>query len=314
MAQKVVIVGAGSVGATFAYALMQSGQAQEIVLLDVNPERAKGEAMDLQQGVAFTRPVEVRSGTYDDCRDAEAVVVTAGAKQNPGESRLQLAGRNAAILKEMVPKIMEKGFAGILIMVSNPVDVLTQLAWKLSGLPRSRVIGSGTVLDSARLRSLLSSHCGVDARNIHALVIGEHGDSELAAWSAANIGGVPMRTYCNQCGSCPSEEQYPKLLDEVKRSAYEIIARKGATFYAVGLALVQIIDAILRDEKRVFPVSTVLEDFHGIRDVALALPAILGRQGVERILDMDLSGPEMAALQESARVIKKSLDSILENG
>jgi L-lactate dehydrogenase len=310
MTRKVVIVGAGSVGATYAYALMQGGQAQEIVMLDLDRERALGEVMDLQHGIAFTRPVEIKVGTYADCADADLVVITAGAKQKNGETRLDLAKRNVGIISGIIGEIMFHQFAGILLMVSNPVDVLTQVAWRISGLPRKQVMGSGTVLDSARLRSLLATHCSVDPHNIHAYVIGEHGDSEVAAWTSANIGGVPIFDYCRQCNLCTPESRYPMLLEQVKHSAYEIIARKGATYYAVGLALVQITDAILRDEHRVLPVSSVHEDFEGIKDVALSLPAIVGRHGVERVLNIPLSKDERTALAESAMLIKKHSNEI----
>jgi L-lactate dehydrogenase len=310
MASKVVIIGAGSVGATFAYALMLSGQTREIVLLDQDRERAIGEVMDLQQGVAFTRPVDLKVGEYADCADADLVVVTAGAKQKPGESRLDLAGRNAKIIQAIVKEIVARPFPGVLLIVSNPVDVLTQVAWQASGLPRNRVIGSGTVLDSARLRSLISSNCHADPRNVHVNVIGEHGDSEVAAWSAASIGGVPIKSYCASCKTCPQKGNYTELLTEVKHAAYEIISRKGATFYAIGLALTQITEAILRDEHRILPVSSVIEDFHGIRDVALSLPALLGTHGIERVIDLDLAPEEQKALEASAAVIKSSLQKL----
>ncbi|MCD4812797.1 L-lactate dehydrogenase [bacterium] len=310
MNQKVVIIGAGSVGATFAYALMQSHLAREIVLIDLNKEKAQGEVMDLQQGIAFTRPVNIRLGDYSDCQDAAAIVVTAGAKQNPGEDRLALAGRNAGILNTMIPEIIKDGFAGVLIMTSNPVDVLTQMAWDISGLPRERVIGSGTVLDSSRLRALLSEHCQVDAANIHAMIIGEHGDSEVAAWSAATIGGVPIQQYCEACGRCAPVDKYPQLLEQVKNAAYDIIQRKGATYYAIGLALVQIVGAVLRDEHRVLPVSYVMPAFEGIEDVALSLPALVGRKGVEKILKLPLAEAEQAALRKSAFIIKQSYENI----
>lgn len=310
MNQKVVIIGAGSVGATFAYALMQSNLAREIVIIDLNQEKALGEVMDLQQGIAFTRPVQIRLGDYSDCRDAAAVVVTAGAKQNPGEDRLALAGRNAGILKKMIPAIVKDGFDGVLIMTSNPVDVLTQMAFDISGLPRERVIGSGTVLDSSRLRALLSEHCQVDAANIHAMIIGEHGDSEVAAWSAATIGGMPIQQYCEVCGTCAPNDRYPQLLDQVKNSAYDIIQRKGATYYAIGLALVQIVGAVLRDEHRVLPVSYVMPSFEGIENVALSLPSIVGRRGVEKVLKLTLAKEEQAALYQSALIIKKSYENV----
>jgi L-lactate dehydrogenase len=307
---KVVIIGAGSVGATYAYALLISGQAREIVLVDMDRERAIGEVMDLQHGIAFTRPVDLKVGDYRDCEDADLVVVTAGAKQRPGETRLDLAQRNAGIIRQIVREIMARPFGGILLIVSNPVDVLTQVAWQVSGLPRARVLGSGTVLDSARLRSLISAHCHADPRNVHVVIIGEHGDSEVAAWSAATIGGVPILEYCAQCRTCPAQGDYAQLLDEVKRAAYEIISRKGATFYAIGLALVQITEAILRDEHRILPVSSVIEEFHGLKDVALSLPALVGSAGVERVLDLRLAPEEMEALRASAGVIKSSLQSL----
>jgi len=310
MANKVVIVGAGSVGATYAYALMQGGQAREIVLLDRDRDKALGEVMDLQHGISFIRPVDIKLGTYEDCADADLVVVTAGAKQKPGETRLDLAARNADLVIGIVAEIMRSRFQGVLLMVSNPVDVLTYVAWKASGLPRGRVFGSGTVLDSARLRSLLSIHCRVDSHNIHGYIIGEHGDSEVAAWSAATIGGIPIRHYCAQCLRCPAEGHYTQLLGEVKQAAYEVISRKGATFYAIGLSLTQITEAILRDEHRILPVSTVLEEYNGIRDVALSLPALIGREGVERVLNLELAPDEMQALRDSARVIKSSLQTL----
>jgi len=315
MENRIVIIGAGSVGATFAYALIQSGQAREVVLVDMDRERAVGEVMDLQQGVAFTHPVQVRVGDYGDCRDAGVVVITAGAKQKPGETRLQLSGRNAKILESIIPQVVKDGFEGILMMVSNPVDVLTQLAWEISGLPRERVIGSGTVLDTARLRFLLSEHCRVDARNIHAMIIGEHGDSEVAVWSAATIGGIPIKKYCEACHICPSDAQhYEQFLVQVRRAAYDIITRKGATYYAIGLALVQICNAILRDEHRVLPISSVHEDFHGVTNIALSLPTIVSRKGVERVLPIELAPDELEALKHSAATIKNSLESIHQLG
>jgi L-lactate dehydrogenase len=310
MKQKIVIIGAGSVGATYAYALMHSGNAREIVLVDANHERALGEAMDLQQGGAFTRPVEISAGDYRECGNADIVLITAGAKQRPGENRLDLLRRNALIIRDIVSKIREQGFHGILLVVSNPVDVLTHVAWQASGLPRSRVIGSGTVLDSSRLRVLLAQHCRVDARNVHAFIIGEHGDSEVAAWSAATVGGIPLEKYCADCNTCAGKERYPALLEAVKRSAYEIINRKGATYYAIGLALVQITDAIVRDEHRVLPVSSVHSSLFGISDLPLSLPAIVGREGIERVLTLPLNAAESEALKNSANVIKNSLESL----
>lgn len=310
MKNKVVIVGAGSVGATFAYALAQNGSARHIVLTDLDRERALGEVMDLQQGTAFAQPVEITVGSPDDYADATAVVITAGAKQRPGETRLDLAGRNARILEGLIPQIVGSGFGGVLLMVSNPVDVLTQLAWQISGLPRERVLGSGTVLDSARLRALLAARCRVDARNVHAMIVGEHGDSEVAAWSAASIGGIPIDRYCANCARCPGQTPYRDLLHDVRRAAYEIISRKGSTYYAIGLSLVQIWNAIARDEHRVLPVSTVHPEFEGLRDVALSLPTVVGAAGAERVLPLNLADDERQALHQSAETLRSTLDRV----
>lgn len=307
---KIVIFGAGSVGSTYAYALMLNSSAHEIVLIDQNMERALGEAMDLQHGLAFTRPVLIRTGDYTDFSDADIAVITAGAKRNPGESRMELAGRNAKIISAIIPDIVKSGFHGILLIISNPVDVLTHLSWKLSGFPRNRVLGSGTVLDSTRLRSLLSMHCGVDARNIHAIIIGEHGDSEFALWSSATIGGMPISRYCDTCRKCAPEERYPGFLKQVKQAAADVISKKGSTFYAIALALVQITDAILRDEHRVLPVSSVIENLYGINAIALSVPCIIGRNGIERILEFELNPEEKTNLKISADAIKETIEKI----
>ena len=302
--RKVVVIGAGAVGATFAYTLMNSGLAAEIVLVDLDRERAEGEAMDLNHGLFFAPPVEIRAGDYDDCADAGLIVITAGAKQRPGETRLNLVQRNVAICKQIVGDITARTRDAILVMVTNPVDVLTYMALKQSGLPPGQVLGSGTVLDSARLRYLLSTHCRVDPRNVHAYVIGEHGDSEVAVWSMTHIAGVSIDDYCRVCPRECSVMDREKLFAQVRESVYHVIESKGATYYAVSMALERITGAILRDENSVLTVSTLGDGHHGIGGVCLSLPAIVNRTGVSRVIDAPLTDEETAGLHRSAQVLR----------
>ena len=304
-AGKVVVIGAGAVGTTFAYALQISGVVREIVLIDQDRKRVEGEVLDLNHGMFFTRRVEIRAGEYADCVGAEVVVITAGAKQKPEQSRLDLVQTNVAICKEIIGKIVQQACEPILLMVTNPVDVLTYAALVFSGLPRGRVIGSGTVLDSARFRYLLSEHCGVDPHNIHAYVLGEHGDSEVAAWSMTHIAGMPMNEYCAVCGrECPTTERQ-KIAEQVRDSAYRIIDAKGGTNYAVGLALVKIVTSIVRNENSLLTVSTLLQGELGIHDVCLSVPAIINRNGAVRLAAPRLAEYELAALRSSAASLKK---------
>ncbi|MCS7337516.1 MAG: L-lactate dehydrogenase [Verrucomicrobiae bacterium] len=309
--RKVVILGAGAVGSTFAYALAISGVADEIVIMDKNADLAKGQVLDLAHGQPFYPPVQIRVGTSEDFADAQLIVVAAGAKQSPGESRLALLQRNAQIVREITADVVQRNAPGVLLIVTNPVDVLTYVAWKHSGWPRSRVIGSGTVLDSARFRYLLGRHCGVDTQNVHAYVLGEHGDSEVPAWSMTHIAGVPIRDHCPKCNQCGDwKATHKKIADEVRDSAYHIIGYKGATNFAVGLALVRIASAILRNQHSVLTVSAVLEGEYGLRDVALGVPCVLGQQGIERILTASLSPDEQTALEKSAATLRKAIESV----
>lgn len=307
---RVVVIGAGMVGATFAYSLMINGVASEIIIIDVNEERAAGEVADLNHGLPFVRPALVRTGDYPDCADADVIVITAGAAQKPGETRLQLVEKNIKIFEGIIPKIIATNTKAVLVIASNPVDVMTYVTAKISGLPTERVIGSGTVLDSARFKYLLSQHCGVDPTNVHAYIIGEHGDSEVPVWSLANIAGLRFSEYCPVCGRDCGPLRKEDVFEQVKSAAYQIIKAKGATYYAIGLALVQIVETILRDEYSVLTVSSVFHGEYGLENVALALPCIVNRQGIEKKLILQLSSEEEKGLKNSASVLDEVLRSV----
>jgi L-lactate dehydrogenase len=309
---RIAIVGAGAVGASFAYSLMISGLAEEIVLIDQNKSKAEAEAMDLNHGQSFVKPLRLWAGEFLDCRQAHIVVITAGAKQKPQETRLALVDRNVRILEDIVTRVKASGFNGIFLLVSNPVDVLTYFAWKFSGFDRQKVIGSGTVLDSSRFRQLLAEHCQVAAQSVHAYIIGEHGDSEVPAWSLTNIAGIKLKEFCPICQNhnCDNKEALDEIFRQVTQAAYKIIEAKGATYYAIGLALVSIVQAILRNEHRVMPVSSVLQDYYGIKDVALSVPTIVSSVGAGKILEVPLAPEEITALQNSARIIKETVELV----
>ncbi|HEU0236310.1 MAG TPA: L-lactate dehydrogenase [Candidatus Limnocylindrales bacterium] len=307
---RVVVVGAGHVGASFAYALVLSGLASEIVLIDADRRRAEGEAMDLAHAVPFAKPARIWDGDYPDCTGAAVTVIAAGGSQRPGERRLDLARRNAAIAASIARQVGEANPDGIILVATNPVDVLAHVAWRSSGLPAERVIGSGTILDTARFRWLLSDHLRVDPRSVHGFVIGEHGDSEVPVWSSANIAGMRIPDFCAANG-IPFDASIVHGIDaRTREAAYEIIERKGATYYAVGAGLLRIVEAILRDQRTVLSVSALTRGVHGIEDVYLSLPAIVGRRGVERVLQLDLSVVEAAALRRSAEVLRAALDGL----
>jgi L-lactate dehydrogenase len=303
-ATSVAIVGAGAVGSTIAYAAMLKGLAHKIVLTDVNESKAIAEAKDLMHGSMFVPSVEVKAGPLEACGEAGIVVVTAGAKQRPGQTRLQLAGANVSIFREMIPRIAAAAPQALLLIVSNPVDVLTYIAWKLSGQPAARVFGSGTVLDTSRFRSLIAAELDVAVANVHAYVIGEHGDSEVPLWSCAQIANIPLDAF-HAPGRAPlnaSERQ--KIFHGVRDAAAEVIAAKGATNWAVGLAVARILEAIQRDENAVLTVSRLVQDFHGCGDVCLAMPSLVGIDGVGPALPVDLSPDELAALRRSADILR----------
>jgi L-lactate dehydrogenase len=303
---KVVIVGAGLVGSTFAYSLMINGVASEIIMIDVNQERVIGEIMDLNHGISFVRPALVRAGTYADCKDADIIVITAGSNQRPGETRIDLLARNIEIFRGIIGQITATGTQAILLIATNPVDIMTYVTYRLSGFSENRVIGSGTVLDSARFRYLISSHCHVDPSNVHAYIIGEHGDTEVPVWSLANIAGIRFSDYCPVCSEV-CEKPLPKdeIFDDVKNAAYKIIKGKGATYYAIGLALTEIVESIIRDEHSVLTVSTLLKGEYGIEDVYLSLPCVVNRQGIGRKMQLSLSAEEESAFRHSASILKQ---------
>jgi len=308
---KVAIVGAGNVGSTFAYSLMMNGVAREIVLVDRDKKRAKGECMDLNHGASFVSPVKITSSGYDGCKDADIVVITACAKQKPGQTRIDLVKQNVVIFKEIISEVLKHAKDAILLVVSNPVDILTYITLKISGLPSNRVIGSGTVLDTSRFRYLISEHCHVDPRNVHAYIIGEHGDTELPVWSHANIGGMVLSKYCPICNAkCDYKKELGKIFDEVKNSAYKIIEAKGSTYYAIGLALVSIVESMLRDENSVLPVSTFIKDYYDLNDICLSIPSVVNRKGVERFLRLELSAVEQKQLKLSAESLRQIINEI----
>lgn len=311
---KIAIVGTGLVGATCAFTLADSGLASELVLVDVNKARAEGEAMDIAHGAAFMPPVQVRSGDYEDCAGAALVILAAGVNQKEGETRLDLMNRNMAIYRQIIPVLEEQCPDAVFLIVANPVDLLTHIsAIMLDHLPSGRVIGSGTVLDTSRYRLLLSQHTGIDPRNIHGYILGEHGDSEFAAWTLTSVAGMDLMDFCHQCGACDrhlSDVVRNEIYQDVRDAAYDVISRKGATYYAVALAVRRIAEAILRDEKAVLTVSTHVQGYLDLPDVSLSLPCVVGKGGVERVLPVALSGEEMLLLHASANKLRAALDEL----
>jgi L-lactate dehydrogenase len=308
--KKCTIVGAGLVGATSAFALMQSGLFSEIVLIDINMKRAEGEAMDLNHGMPFAQPVHITAGSYDDITDAGLVIIAAGANQKPGETRLDLAAKNIEVFRVIIGEIVKRNKDCILLVVTNPVDILTYAALKFSGFPSNRVLGSGTVLDTARLKYLLGEHFGVDSRNIHAYIIGEHGDTELAAWSSASVAGLPVQQYCSRCAKCADQQCLTDIFNDVRGAAYKIIEGKGSTYYAVALAVKRIAEAIIRNENSVLTVSSYISGQYGLDDVCIGLPAVVGSNGVSTVPEMELSIEELGQLKASAEALKKITTTI----
>ncbi len=307
---KVGLIGTGMVGASFAYSLMQSGAANELVLIDADKARAEGEMMDLNHGMPFVRPMRIIAGDYPDLADADVIVICAGISQRPGQTRIELLQTNAGIFHNILPKIVAVNQNAIIVVATNPVDILTQVAAQIVGLDRCRVMGSGTSLDTARLRYMLGVHYGVDSRSVHAYVVGEHGDSELALWSLANIGGVRLVDFVGANRQGYDQATLDRIFDQTRNAAYEIIQRKKATYYAIGLGLLAIIEAILRDQHTVMTVSSPLSGQYGVSDISISMPAIVGCRGVEEVLSLPLSESELAAFQSSAKTLKDRLSEV----
>lgn len=312
--QKCAIIGCGFVGATTAYTLIQSELFSEIVLIDIDRKKAEGEAMDLVHGLPFLSPVRIYAGDYNDLSDAAIVIITAGANQKPGQTRTDLVKTNVKIFHSIVDNIVKYNRDGILLVVTNPVDILTHVTWKVSGFPSSRVIGSGTVLDTARLKYLIGQRLGVDARNVHSFIIGEHGDSELAVWSSANISGIDLDTYCAESASHGTIESLRGIYDEVKNSAYSIIEAKGATYYAVAQAVKRICTAILRNERTIMPVSTYLDGEYGISNLCMSMPSIVGKDGIKKVIEIKLSEKEHNYLMESKEKLSGIIKELEDEG
>jgi len=305
--RKVVIIGCGFVGAACAFALMQSGLFSEIVLIDSDHAKAEGEALDISHGVPFAKPVKIYAGSYDDVRDASMIILSAGANQKAGETRLDLVHKNIEVFEAVLPQIQKSGFKGILLVVTNPVDILTTVAQRYAGLPENKVFGSGTVLDTARLKYELGKHLNVDPRSVHAFIIGEHGDSEIAAWSSANVSGIELNRFCQMRGHLHSKKTMQKIAEDVKNSAYEIIEKKKATYYGIAMAVKRICEAVVRDEKSILPISSMIHNMYGVDGVCLSMPAIVGKDGVETLVPIKLNDDESEKLKKSAEMLKNVL-------
>lgn len=306
--RKIAIIGCGFVGSASAFALMQSKMFSEIVLIDADKDKAEGEAMDISHGIPFVGNMKIYSGDYDDIVDASIIVITAGAGQKPGETRLDLVHKNVGIFKSIIPEIAKRKCRGILLVVANPVDILTYTALKLSGFEENRVIGSGTVLDTARLKYQLGEHLSVDSQSVHAYIIGEHGDSEIAVWSSANVSGIALDDFCEMRGHYNHDKSQENIAEKVKNSAYEIIAKKRATYYGVAMAVKRICEAIIRDEKSILPISSMMHGEFGIDDVVLSMPSIVGANGLETKVPISLSDEEKVNLKKSADTLRSILD------
>ena len=309
-AQKCAVIGCGNVGATTAYSLMLSGLFNEIVLLDIDAKRARGEAEDIAHGIPFNSPVEIYAGNYSDIEDAGIVIITAGVSQKPGETRIDLIQRNTKVFSSIIDQITATKFDGIILVVTNPVDILTYVTIALSKFDSRRVLGSGTVLDTARLKQLMGNKFGVDARNIHTFIIGEHGDSELPVWSSANVSGIDINSYCNNFVCDCNDSALQTTFESVRDAAYSIIEAKGATYYAIAEAVKRIVTAIVRDERTILPVSTLLTGQYGISDVCLGVPCVVGKNGVEEILEIPLSETERKNFIRSANALQNAISTI----
>ena len=307
---KISVIGAGFVGSTVAYTLVVKGVASEIVLVDVNLERAEGEAMDISHGAPFAKSSVIRAGSYEDTKGSDVVIITAGTNQKPGETRIDLITRNAAIMRDVAGRVGEQSPNAVILVISNPVDVMTYVARQVTGFPKNRVIGSGTVLDSSRFRYLLANRFDIDPRNVHGYIMGEHGDSEFPAWSLVNIAGMSLDEASDLFNKEINDEVRQSIADSTRNAAYEIINRKGATYYGIGMSATRIVEAIVRDERSIMTVSSLLHGEYDIDDLYLSVPAILGEHGIKKVLTPRLSDLELANLHHSAEVLRDARNQI----
>jgi L-lactate dehydrogenase len=310
---KIGIVGSGVVGSTAAYAMVMRGVGREIVLVDLNVKRAQAEADDIAHAVPFAHALHVRAGEYSDLAGSRIVILTAGVAQKPGETRPQLLTRNASVFADVVPNVLKNAPEAVLLVASNPVDIMTHLAAKYAapfGIPSTRVIGSGTTLDTARFRALLGRHLGVDPQHVHAYVVGEHGDSEVLTWSIATVGGLPVEQYCCQRKPCRECAEHDKVDEAVRNAAYRIIEGKGATYYGIGSALARIAEVILLDQRSILTLCTPTPDVAGIQDVTVSLPRLVGGEGILDTFPMSLNGEEQTLLNRSAGIVRDSIRSL----
>ncbi len=308
---RVVLVGTGFVGSSYAYSMLNQGICEEFVLVDLNEKKAEGEAMDLRHGLPFApHTTKIWKGSYADCKTADIVVLTAGANQKPGETRLDLVEKNTNIFRGIISQIMESGFDGIFLVAANPVDILTYATWKFSGLPKERVIGSGTILDTARFRYELGNYFDVDTRNVHAYIIGEHGDTELPVYSHVNLGAKPLAKALETKDNY-KQEDLDEMFVNVRDAAYHIIERKGATYYGIGMGLTRITKAILQDENSILTVSTLLEGEYGHEDIYIGVPCVVNRQGVREVVELELNEKEKAQFAHSVKVLKETMAPVL---
>ena len=310
---KIGIVGSGFVGATAAYALIMQGIGREIVLVDKNEKKAEAEANDLFHAVPFSNPLQVRKGDYEDLKGSRLVILSAGVSQKPGESRLDLLKRNASIFREVVPSVLENAPETVLVVATNPLDIMTHLAARFAsehGVPQSRVLGTGTMLDTARFRALLGRKLGIDSQHVHAYVLGEHGDSEVLTWSLVTIGGMDLENFCNRMDICFDEGPKKEIDDQVRNAAYRIIDGKGATYYGVGSAIAKVADVILHDQRSILTVSSPTRDVEGVEDVSVSLPRLVGGEGVMSTFQLSLAAKEKEDLRKSAQTVRKAIEQL----
>lgn len=311
--QKIILIGDGDVGSSYAFALVTQNIGRELGIIDMNVAKTEGDAIDLSDALAFTSPKHIYAATYADCKDADLIVLTAGAAQKPGETRLDLISKNLKIFKSIIDQVMATGFDGIFLVATNPVDILTYATWKFSGLPASRVIGSGTSLDSARFRQEIARKINVDARNVHAYILGEHGDTEFPVWSHANIGGLQLYEWIKQNDETVDEDELLEVFYSVRDAAYRIIEKKGATFYGIAVSLARITKAIFNDENAILPLSVYLDGEYGQHDVFIGVPAVINRDGIRKAIEIPLTDVEKGNLQHSADTLRKVIkDSFAE--